>query len=102
MVIEAFEWSEPKTARAVEVLTAMGAPGKTLVVLGAGDGIAERSMRNLPLVNTLGAGQLNTYDVLWADTVVFTKETVSLASGRAAFDVADDDFVREDGEGDES
>jgi large subunit ribosomal protein L4 len=101
-VIETFDWSEPKTARAVEVLAAMGASGKTLVVLGAGDGTAERSMRNLPRVNTLAAGQLNTYDVLWADTVVFTKETVSLASGRAAFDVADDDFVREDGEGDES
>ena len=101
-VIEAFDWSEPKTARAVEVLEAMGVTGKVLVVLGAGDGTVVRSMRNLPQVNTLAAGQLNTYDVLWAETVVFTSETVGMASGRAAFEVADDDFVREDTEGDDS
>ena len=101
-VIEEFDWTEPKTGRAAELLVAIGAGGKALVVLGAGDAMAARSMRNLPEVNTLVAGQLNTYDVLWADTVIFTKETVGLASGRETFDVADDDFVREDGEGDES
>ncbi len=45
-------------------------------------------------------GQLNTYDVLWADTVVFTSDTVSMVGGGANYQVAHDDFVWD--EGDES
>jgi large subunit ribosomal protein L4 len=97
-VVEGFLWTEPKTKQAAALLAAMGVEGKTLVVLGPGDGIAQRSLRNLSQVHTIEAGQLNPYDVLWADTVIFTRETVGAAGRRASYEVAADDFVREDEE----
>jgi large subunit ribosomal protein L4 len=101
-IVRTFEWETPKTKAAVGLLDAMGADGKALVVLGAGDRIAERSMRNLPQVNVIDVGQLNTYDVLWADTVVFTEATVGMAGGRSSYDPSDADFVRDDEGGEES
>jgi len=37
--------------------------------------------------------------VLWADTVVFSAAALEAASGGTSYEVADDDFVREDDEG---
>jgi large subunit ribosomal protein L4 len=66
------------------------------------DVVAQRSLRNLPQVKILDAGQLNTYDVLWAETVVFTSETLGVVGGPTSYDPAEDDFVREDEGGDGS
>jgi large subunit ribosomal protein L4 len=101
-VVKAFDWEAPRTKSAVALLEAIGIDGKALVVLGGGDAIAERSMRNLPQVRVLEVGQLNTYDVLWADTLVFTEATVALAGGRTSYDPSDADFVRDDDGGEES
>jgi large subunit ribosomal protein L4 len=101
-IIESFEWDAPKTKQAVELLSAIGAGKKSLVVLGSGDGIALKSMRNLQKVRTLEIGQLNTYDVLWADTIVFTDATVGMVGGRTSYDPSETDFVREDEGGDEA
>ncbi|NQV06057.1 50S ribosomal protein L4 [bacterium] len=98
-VIESFDWDEPKTKRAVALLEAMGLQGKTLFVLGSGDDIAVRSLRNLQNLVLLPANQLNTYDVLWAETVVFTSATIAGAGQRGAYEVSDSDFVRDDAEG---
>lgn len=96
LIVDSFDWDTPKTKRAVALLEAMGVGGKALFVLGRGDRVAERSLRNLSRVRVIPVGQLNTYDVLWADAVVFTGETVEVAGGATSYDVADDDFVRED------
>jgi large subunit ribosomal protein L4 len=100
-VIESFDWSEPKTKLAVAMLSAAGIDAKALFVLGRSDVTAARSLRNLPRVRVITVDQLNTYDVLWADTVVFTADTLAAASS-TSYEVADDDFVREDDEGSES
>jgi hypothetical protein len=47
-----------------------------LVVLGADDEIAYKSFRNLPEVHCVLAGELNAYDVLVSDWVVFTRATL--------------------------
>ena len=47
---------------------------KVLVVLGRDDQVSWLSLRNLPTVHLIAADQLNTYDVLVADEVVFTTE----------------------------
>jgi large subunit ribosomal protein L4 len=99
-VVQAFDWDVPKTKSALTLLGGMGVEGKTLLVLAPSDRIAERSVRNLPTVNALRVGQLNTYDVLWADTIVFTSDTVGMVGGGKAYEVSDDDFVRDEG-GDE-
>ena len=97
-VVESFDWAEPKTKQAVGLLKAMEVSGKALVVLGKGDEVAARSLGNLPQVVLTGSGRLATYDVLWADTLIFTRETVGMAGGSARFEVAGDDFVREEGD----
>lgn len=71
-VVEDFDWEVPRTRRAAELLSAIGADGKALVVLAGGQETAERSFRNLPQVMLGRAGRLNAYDVLWSDTVVFS------------------------------
>jgi len=97
-VVEAFDWAEPKTKLAVALLAGMEVTGKVLVVLGPGDEIAARSFANLPQVVSTATGRLATYDVLWADTLVFTRDTVGRAGGTARYEVAGDDFVREEGD----
>ncbi len=66
----------PSTSTAAAVLA--GLPGldgraKFLVVLERGDQVGLLSVRNLASVHVLAVDQLNTYDVLCADDVVFTK-----------------------------
>lgn len=99
-VLEPVGWSAPKTKQVVSLLKAMDIGGKVLIVMSSIDGHLARSARNLPQVIMCEPGHLTTYDVLWADTVVFTDETIGLAGGSKGFNPSDDDFVREDGEGD--
>jgi large subunit ribosomal protein L4 len=47
-----------------------------LVVLGSEDEVNWVSLRNLPQVHLLEAGQLNTYDVLVSDEVIFTTDAL--------------------------
>ena len=99
-VIEAFDWSEPKTKVARDLLKAVESGAKSLVVLGTHDAVAVKSFRNLPKVNVLQSGQLNTHDVLWADTVVFDSAALAALSG-AAYEVTKSDFVKEEDGGEE-
>lgn len=94
-VVEDLSWSEPKTAKAKDFLGKLGCDGKVLVVLGADDATAIKSLRNLSNVSLIAPGQLNTYDVLWSDTVVFTRDALESLSEPASFDVESDDFVKE-------
>ncbi len=62
---------------------------KVLLVVERSDEIAWLSARNLPQVHLLDPGQLNTYDVLDSDDVVFTKAAFDrFVAGRAADKVA--------------
>ena len=72
------EWSfpAPRTKDAVAALAALELEGRVLVVLGPDDGIADRSLANLQAVQTLQVAELNAYDVLRSDWVVFTDATV--------------------------
>ncbi len=72
-------WTEPKTRDALTALGALGLEGKVLVVLGRDDVVAYRSFKNLVGVTTIDAGELNAYDVLNADWVLFTDETLPSA-----------------------
>ena len=75
-VVADWRFDVPKTATAVAGLRALGVDGRVLVVLGPDDDTAARSFRNLPGVHVLGAGQLNAYDVLCSDWVVFSQATL--------------------------
>jgi large subunit ribosomal protein L4 len=66
----------PNTKAAQAALTAVGATGKVLVVVRPDDLVAAKSFRNLPEVHVLPSSDLNAYDVLCSDFVVFTSETL--------------------------
>ena len=76
IVVDSWNFDAPKTKDAIAALSAIGAEGKVLVVLGDSDEAAYKSFRNLADVHCLHVGELNTYDVLESDVVVFTKETL--------------------------
>jgi large subunit ribosomal protein L4 len=69
----------PKTSDAVAALAAFGVEGRALVVLRAEDHAIWKSLRNLEKVHICEARELNAYDVLVADWVVFTQETLPAA-----------------------
>jgi large subunit ribosomal protein L4 len=64
----------PKTKAALESLRKITQTRSVLVVVDEGDELTWLSLRNAPEVHLLDAGQLNTYDVLCYDDVVFTQE----------------------------
>ena len=73
-VVEGFVSGEtPSTKAAIKTLRAVTGSTKVLVVLGSLDELNWVSLRNERTVHLIEAGQLNTYDVLVADEVVFTK-----------------------------
>ncbi len=88
VVVDAWDFDVPRTKDAREALSALGVEGRALVVLGDGDEAAWKSFRNLPTVHVVSAGELNTYDVLVSDYVVFTSETLPTAAPAADGDVA--------------
>ena len=76
IVVDRWNFVVPRTKLAVEALESIGAEGRVLVVLGDGDDNAWKSFRNLAAVHCLRSGELNTYDVLKSDVVVFTADTL--------------------------
>jgi len=73
----------PSTKIAVATLRAMSANAKLLVVLDIADDAAWKSLRNAENVHLLTPDQLNTYDVLCNDDVVFTKSAFEAFVERA-------------------
>jgi large subunit ribosomal protein L4 len=67
----------PKTKAALTTLESITRAKRVLVVLDRDDVLNWVSLRNVPQVHLLEAGQLNTYDVLVADEVVFTEAALA-------------------------
>src|SRR5215831_20985936 len=80
---------EPRTKDALSVLSAAcGVPpsaGPVLVVAESGDVTTWKSLRNVHGVHLIAAGQLNTYDVLVSDHVVFTEAALDQFVTRSGF-----------------
>lgn len=81
-VTELVEGQTPSTKKAKAFLSTVIADrtvekDKVLVVIGRTDETSIRSVRNLPGVHVIAPDQLNTYDVLKADDVVFSVEALN-------------------------
>src|SRR5688500_19984941 len=77
-VVSAFvDGDAPKTKAALNTLNAVTQAKRVLVVLDRDDVLNWVSLRNVPQVHLIEAGQLNTYDVLVADEVVFTEAALT-------------------------
>lgn len=75
-VVDAWEFETPSTKAAKTALEAIGAEGKVLIVTNAEDANTEKSFRNLSNVNVLSSDQLNVFDILVSDSIVFTKDNL--------------------------
>ena len=74
-IIDDFGIAAPKTKDAIAILSKIDVWGKILVVVGAEDTAAAKSFANLVGVQTITQDQLNTFDVLVNDFIVFTKDS---------------------------
>jgi large subunit ribosomal protein L4 len=76
VVIDDWGIDAPSTKTAAEILGKVGVEGRVLAVLTRDDEVVWKSLRNLPDVHVLTTDQLNAYDVLVSDWVVFTKASL--------------------------
>jgi large subunit ribosomal protein L4 len=70
------EGDAPSTKAALAALGAVTDRDNVLVVAARGDELTVKSLRNVPQVHLIAADQLNTYDVLCSDDVVFTRSAL--------------------------
>ncbi|MBO0594180.1 50S ribosomal protein L4 [Nesterenkonia sp. E16_7] len=74
VVVDSLVTDQASTKAAKAALADLGGANRNwLVVIDRSDDIAALSTRNLPHVHTLYADQLNTYDVIVSDDIVFTQ-----------------------------
>jgi large subunit ribosomal protein L4 len=81
LVVDSWGWDTPSTKSAVAALEALGITGRALIVLTREDEAIWLSFRNLTDVHVLDVSELNTYDVLASDWVVFTTATLPRTGG---------------------
>lgn len=76
LVVNDWGFDTPSTKAAVGFLAAAELTGRVLVVVAEGDENVAKSFRNLPKVHVCQSRELNAYDVLVADTVVFSQASL--------------------------
>jgi large subunit ribosomal protein L4 len=84
VVAELFKDGAPSTKSAASILAALTAGRKALVVLDRSDDLSYKSLRNLRDVHVLPVDQVNAYDVVLSDDVVFTKAALDEFISNAA------------------
>jgi large subunit ribosomal protein L4 len=89
LVVDAWNFDTPSTRSAAAAIRALGAEGRVLVVIERENTNAALSFRNIPEIQLCQAGELNAYDVLCNDWIVFTQASLSFVeNGFAAFAAA--------------
>ncbi len=83
-VVESWDFATPSTKDAVAFLAEAGLTGRVLVVVGDDDTTVVKSFRNLRRVQLCHVSELNAYDVLVADDIVFSRSTLPGAAAAPA------------------
>lgn len=77
VVVESFEYETPKTKSGIAFLSNAGLSNKkVLLVVDPFEYNLVRTFSNLPLVRLIDEAELNPYDILWSDVVIFDKSTL--------------------------
>jgi large subunit ribosomal protein L4 len=76
VVVDAFSFDRPSTKLAAALLDTLGVDGKVMVVIERNDETASKSFRNLRDVQVVQTNELNAYDVLCNDWLVFTRASL--------------------------
>lgn len=78
IVIDSISMDEYKTKTIVNMLSAINAMPKSLIVLSDSDKKVVNSIRNIPKVKSTRADSLNTYDILNAGKLVLVRDAVKI------------------------
>ncbi len=92
VVVDGWGFETPRTKDATAALQALGLEGRVLLVVDRDDAATALSFRNLPDVQLIAPGELNAYDVLCNEWIVFTSSNLPLgatAGTQAVGDTAD-------------
>ncbi|MFM7819835.1 MAG: 50S ribosomal protein L4 [Actinomycetota bacterium] len=81
VVVDEFSFAEPSTKSASAVLKSLGVSERVLLVLERKDATSWKSFRNLKDVQIISTGELNAYDILCNDWIVFTKASLPTLEG---------------------
>jgi large subunit ribosomal protein L4 len=81
IVVDNWTFDTPSTKSAQAALKALGISGSVLVVVGQNDANVAKSFRNLFDVQVVLQSELNTYDVLCNEWIVFSKSTLPAEKG---------------------
>ena len=76
VVVEDWGFAAPSTKAASAAISALGMSGRVMIVLERKDESAWKSFRNLKDVHVLSTPELNAYDILCNDWIVFTKASL--------------------------
>ena len=76
VVVEDWGFTAPSTKAASAAISALGMSGRVMIVLERKDESAWKSFRNLTDVHVLSTPELNAYDILCNDWIVFTKASL--------------------------
>jgi large subunit ribosomal protein L4 len=91
IVLDGWGIEAPSTKAALKALDALGVTGRALIVLGDDEEAVFKSFRNLgTTAHCLVARELNAYDVLVSDWVIFTEATLPASVKADDDDSADD------------
>jgi large subunit ribosomal protein L4 len=80
-IVQGLSFDAPRTRDAVGVLRSLELGGLVLLVLAGPDEAVEKSFSNLPQVKVDYPGNLSTYDLLYADHVLFTSDALDALAG---------------------
>ncbi len=76
IILEAFDCPEGRVKPTIELLAKMKLAGTILLAVSEKDRLVERATRNVSGLKAISANYLNVFDIMNADTIVLTKESL--------------------------
>jgi len=77
MVVENFTFEAPKTKKMVEIMTNLNIfEKKSLLICNSQNNFVSLSSRNLPQIKVVNVRDLNTYDIMNANNLLFMEEAI--------------------------
>lgn len=81
VVVDEFTFDAPSTKSAAGLLEVLGLDGKIMVVVEHTDVVSSKSFRNITNVQVVTTNELNAYDVLSNDWILFTQASLPKTLG---------------------
>ena len=81
VIVDDFALDEPSTRTGSEIIDNLGLGGRVMFVVGSDDDVVEKSFRNLARVETFIPAEVNTYDILRFDRLLFMKGALGELQG---------------------